>query len=202
MPHVHNALHHLTRVQGAYRAALGEGDPAFNGLERAGETITPTLDLWALPEWALLRGEVLYQRSVAVGALAGNYSTQELVNPVGSGILAVVLEIMNQATLSQTSVDSGAALGVLSTTRGVAADARLAQLGPVSACTIVGGQVAGGVTNPQDVIIAATRSARPYIIPPGKKLFVFPTAVNTASWLSWFWTERKASPEELASFGS
>lgn len=193
---LHNALTNYVQLLNGFRRALGEMGGDFSGIERAGETLTPILNPWSLPEWALLRGEILFARSIAVGALAANYSIQELVNPTGSGVLAVVLEIMNVGSLMQTSIDSGPALGVLATNRGVAVDARFPQLGEVSRCTVVSGQVAGAISLPQDAIVANTRTVRPYILQPGKKLYTSPTAVNTASWLTWFWSERTLLPNE------
>jgi hypothetical protein len=87
--HVHNALHHLTELQAGYRAALGEMDEQFSGIERAGETLLPTLDLWGLPEWAILRGEQLALGRLSVAALAGNFSMVQVENETSDRLTVI-----------------------------------------------------------------------------------------------------------------
>lgn len=84
----------LTR---ALQDARGSG-----GLERYGETLTPNIDLWSLPEWAYLRGEVLgaQYRFVAAGA---NNGAAAICNPLTSRSL-VVVEAVNVWTAGQDTV--------------------------------------------------------------------------------------------------
>lgn len=200
--HVHNALHHFTRIQAAYRTAVQESDPGFSGIERAGETLTPVLDLWSLPEWRLLRGDVTYSlRATEVAAQAGLFSSFELVNPVGSGILAVVEAIRSDtANAINVVTDSGGALGAVGTERGIALDTRYAQLGQVSACTIVRGNLVGGAANLQDIIKANLESDQFYVLRPGTKLFLSTQAVNLALAAQFRWRERLATDDELGRF--
>ncbi len=196
MPHVHNALHHFTQIQDAYRKALGETDPGFTGIERAGETVTPTIDLWAQPDWAFLQGRILFARRVSSAAVAGRFSSVELVNPAGSGIL-VVTELIRSGTSSlDIAVDSGTALGVTATTQGLARDTRY-PAGPVSVATVVTGDLAAGVTQPQDRITSGVLANRPYILRPGTKLFLVGLAVNTAIEVVLYWMERRVLNGEL-----
>lgn len=190
MAELHNALTGYPKLQEAFRRAIGETSPAFTGIERAGETLTPVLDLWAIPEWALLRGEVIYSRYFSVGPQAGLFSSIELVNPTGSGVLCTVLELMAGGNIFQVGIDTGVALGVVATNRGIANDARWPNLGEVSRCSLVSGNLAAGVALPQDQVAAATRTTRPYIVQPGKKLFMSTIAVNQTLQLGILFTER------------
>jgi hypothetical protein len=198
MAELHNALTGYPKLLEAFRRAIGETSPAFTGIERAGETLTPTMDLWALPEWALLRGEVLFARSVSVAAAAALFSSIELVNPTGSGVLVNVLAIASFGTSVNTNVDSGAALGAIATTQGVALDTRFPQLGAVSRATVTTGQLAAGAALPQDTLAQNMRSTTPYIIVPGKKLFIAPLAVNLVNLCALVWSERPLLPGEGA----
>lgn len=93
MPHVHNALHHATSLQDAFRKAVGEQDPGFTGIERAGETLTPTINLWERPEWARLRGETLWSLRHAQAAVAAEMGFVGLRNPATSRSIAVIQNI-------------------------------------------------------------------------------------------------------------
>lgn len=62
------------------------------GLERFGETLTPVIDLWSLPEWSYLRAETLGQ-VMRVAASGANNSAVALANPLTSRSLVVIEEI-------------------------------------------------------------------------------------------------------------
>lgn len=200
MPHVHNGLHEYSRLLDAAARAIGEksGAQDFTGIERFGETLTPTMDLWALPEWAILRGEILFARAAAVGAVALLFSSLEFVNPATSNVLAVVLLLRNVAGVAafQTGVDSGAALGAVGVLQGVAVDTRYPQLGEVSRCTITQGQLAGAIALPQDTINPGITATIPYIIRPGNKLMLINPIANQGISSTIFWTERPLLPTE------
>lgn len=207
MPHVHNALHSFTALQSAYRVAVQEADPGFTGIERAGETLTPTLDLWSQPEWALPRGEVMFARGAAVAAVPGRFSGIELVNPVGSRHLARVDRVRIASVAPWLGgpaflvTDSGGALGTTVTTQGIPRDTRYAQLGAVSVCTVVTGDYAGGASLEQVLLNAGEEITEPYVIAPGTKLWLISTVVNAVLGGMFFWSERAASQDELARFG-
>lgn len=93
MPHVHNALHHFTKEQAAFRKIVREGDEGFTGIERAGETVTPVVNLWDRPEWAALRGETPWSLFHAQAAVAAEFGFVGLRNPASSGGIAVVERI-------------------------------------------------------------------------------------------------------------
>lgn len=198
---IHNGLHTNAQLLAAFRKAIGELDPSFTGVERFGETLTPVMDLWSLPEWALLRGEILYARApipVPAGG-AGVFSAVELVNPAGSGILAVVTSLRNQSGVVGlfTGLDVGPALGAVGTDRGVPVDSRANALAEISSCTVVRGALAGTVSLPQERIAAAGGLAvSPYIISPGFKLFVIADTANLALTVTLTWLERPLLAQE------
>lgn len=103
--HVHNGLHHFVREQTAFRKILREADEGFSGIERAGETITPVVNLWERPEWAVLRGETPWSLFHAQAAVAAEFGFVGLRNPASSGGIAVVERIrVWSATASNTSL--------------------------------------------------------------------------------------------------
>lgn len=195
---IHNQLTNYAQLLAGFRRMLGEMGGEFSGIERAGETLTPVMDLWALPEWALLRGETIFSRVALSPAVAARLSSVELVNPAASGILAVVLELaLTGAADVQVSVDSGVAIAANPVvSQGVANDTRWPQLGETSRCTLTTGDVAGGIALPQDHITPTLRSIRPYIIRPGTKLMAICGTVNTATRYNFLWTERPLLPNE------
>lgn len=110
------AIHNEIR-RGTLSAALTRAVAAMRGgggLERFGETLTPTIDLWGLPEWAYLRQETLgvVMRVAIAGA---NNSAVALANPLTSRSLVVVEEVTVLPTAQLTidlysATDSTAAL--------------------------------------------------------------------------------------------
>lgn len=106
MPPVHNALTR-GRLSSALRAAIGiQKDEG--GLERYGETLTPIIDLWSLPEWAIHRNEVLWSLHGAVGATAAEFSMVALTCPLAVGsqqYLIFVDEIWGAAGAVGSTVD-------------------------------------------------------------------------------------------------
>jgi len=92
MGQVHNALRGGS-LSAALTRAVGEMRGA-SGLERYGETLQPTLDLWSQPEWAYLRGELLGAAFRAVAAAgAGTFAAVALCNPLTSRSIVVVEKI-------------------------------------------------------------------------------------------------------------
>lgn len=85
---IHNQL-----PQGQLSSAVtrGLGDSRTEGsLERYSETLEVNLDLWARPEFALLRGETLFSVVLSLPAVAAEFGGASIINPVGSGLLGVV----------------------------------------------------------------------------------------------------------------
>ena len=86
MTTIHNAIKRggqlLTSIGNL--VGLGEGE---EGTFRLGETLTPILNVWELPEAALGRGETLICGRALVAAVAAENSFVGLRNPSGSGVL-------------------------------------------------------------------------------------------------------------------
>jgi hypothetical protein len=197
--HIHNAIHRFTGLLSAYRKALGEASEAFSGIERGGETLTPTIDLWSLPEWKLPRGEILYSRHVTSPGVALRFSSVELVNPVGSRVIAVCsVLLMDGGTNVQLAVENGVALGVTATTRGAPNDARHPGIAAASSkCTVVTGDLAAGIAVPQFNLIQDMQLDVPWILIPGSKLFGIASTVATGFDFSLVWSERELQDGEL-----
>jgi len=89
MGQLHNALDR-GRLSAALKNALG-ASKSEGGIERYGETLTPGIDLWMRPEWALLRDEELFgvAETQAAGA-AGTFPKIGVFNPATSNLLVVV----------------------------------------------------------------------------------------------------------------
>lgn len=202
---IHNALRTYAKLLDAIRRAAGESAGTdFSGVERLSETLVPVLDIWRRPEHALLRGEKLFARRVNSAAVAARFSSVELVNPTGSQVLAVVQRIKCSSGNAIIAIDNGAALGVTATTNGIVVDGRNATLGFDSTCTLVTGDFAATVANPQDFVTFAGGAAGastfgsdfPWILPPGRKLFMVCDTVNTAINMTVLWWERPLLPNE------
>ena len=89
MAQLHNELRRQTEILRAIKDALAITDAEVN-VERLGETLTPSINIWELPEWAVLRDESLLCEATAQGAVAGELSAVGISNPTGSKAVAVV----------------------------------------------------------------------------------------------------------------
>lgn len=76
----HNQLREATALIASLSRALGERDGDWSGLERAGETLTPVIDLWSLPEWAALRAEALWAVFFSQGKVAAEKGLVAIIN--------------------------------------------------------------------------------------------------------------------------
>jgi hypothetical protein len=83
MSNVHNAMGR-GRLSQALRSAIGQQN-AEGGIERYGETLTPTIDLWQLPEWAILRNEILFSLHMPINATVGEFSMGGISCPLAVG---------------------------------------------------------------------------------------------------------------------
>jgi len=110
---LHNALTRGNWSK-ALQAALGV-QKADGGVERYGETLTPGIDLWGLPEWARLRGEMLAGGPFSVTSAAGTLSEVLLLNPT-TNFMATVTRIwwafdtrqeLHYARLNQGTLPAG-----------------------------------------------------------------------------------------------
>lgn len=205
MAEEHNAIKYGVTISQAAAIASG-GAYSDVGVSRLSETLTPTMDLWSRREWELLRGEIMFGRALTSPVVAARFSSIELVNPAGNTKLCVVRGIVRfgGAAGIDFSVDSGAALGVTTTNRGVALDRRFPQLGETSTCTLVIGDLAAGAANVQwstSTSVPASTVPLPWVLPPGSKLFMVSDTAATAIFLNIFFSERSPFPGELQARG-
>lgn len=180
--------------------------PAIEPKLQAGvELLTPP---WDLADNALLAGWRGYQANDYEGPVAGQYSSIQLQNPVGSGIVCVVTSIWTQANAAAGAyalfVDTipgtifgGAAVGtrVRTDTRGV--DPLTLQGGAV----VTSGSGVGAPPYQSRVIVQPTTGGTNtnvmYVITPGYGLALWAGAVNTEIRAGLAWFERAAEPSEL-----
>jgi len=206
MAEEHNALKYGPSISKAASTAAGGGYGDV-GVSRLSETLTPTMNLWQRPEWELLRGEILFARSVLVSAVAARNSSAELINPTGSQKLVVLrlIEVILATGLVEFSIDSGAALAANPVTaRGVALDGRFPQLGETSIATLVTGDLAAGATNVQWRTREAGKlgtAPLPWVLSPGRKLFAVTFGVLESFQANFYWSERSPFPGELQARG-
>lgn len=199
----HNALKYGVNLTRALERLVGLDDHE-QGTTRLGETLTPVIDAWSRPEFALPRLEILYCRAPAtVPAVAARNSILSFVNPVGSGIIAVVLGWVTY-TGSVLDVQTGTGGSIAAnqvTSLGVAQDSRLAQHGETSICQLITGDVAAGVAITQWTDVgSASESMRllpQFIVTPGNKVDWINPTVNTAFRIGLLWSERRGFPGEL-----
>lgn len=88
MPELHNQLFRGVWSEALKRALGITKQPG--GLERFGETLTPTINMWERPEWAFLRTEQLWAKGTAQAAVVGEFSGMGIANPAGSAKVVVV----------------------------------------------------------------------------------------------------------------
>lgn len=205
MPHVHNALHHFTDLQAAYRKAVGEAAADFNGIERAGETLTPTLNMWERPEWAFLRREALINAYHEQAAVALEVSFVGLRNPAGSGYLAVVQHVafftgvlatiqLTQGVIIATDVDGSEQV--------IARDTRWPLPGatPVVKIHGAGAALVGNDGFRRWIVPNSTtqlESDYEHVLHPGHELRFYVTSVNIELRCQIIGYARKALPGEL-----
>lgn len=206
MPAIHNQL---TRgpVSRALKVAVGD-TKGLGGVERYGETLTPTIDLWHNPEWAFLRDETLLARRVVQAAVAGEFGAVGMVNPAGSGFLTVVEQVTASAAVAfvfeldvATEAQILASLAV--SVFGLARDRRLPAA--TGATQVVAGSDAAAFIgqalerrgSPGVNQEAEFKIALPLVLPPGQGFIVIGQVVNTQIVVSLGWRERRAFPGEL-----
>lgn len=205
---VHNAL---TRgsLSSALTRAVGdvEGD---NGLERYGETLTPTLNLWAQVEWAYLRREIVAAFSKTQAAVAGELGAIALVNPTGSGKLYVVeaIKAFTDATM-QFSVDIAlegvitATLGAVSVPSSVDTRWRDRVTGADQTTGVVyGGSDPAGIAGQVERFVAPSNDygfalSTPFVLQPGWGVAVVGNTVNRLIEVAMRYRERRVFPGEL-----
>lgn len=209
---VHNALSRGV-LPSALSRAVGDAEGS-SGLERYGETLTPTLDLWRQAEWAYLRRETLLGLAFNVSAVAAEYCGGAIVNPDGSNLIVVVdggggmvAGAVGQFRLGR-SLSTAILATYLALGRGLARDSRW-NIGQGAANTAGASLVASGTDaaaffsgplsrdhSPAD-LFCSFPDAFPVILHPGQAVVIECGNVNTAITLRFRWRERLAFPGEL-----
>jgi len=92
MAGLHNAIKYGGQLLKGLAFAVGV-DPQESGVERLGETLTPTIDPWTMPEWAYLRAERLIASAFDIVGAAGTVPEVMLYNPQTSRRLLVVTNL-------------------------------------------------------------------------------------------------------------
>lgn len=190
----------------ALTRALGDSRGG-GGIERYGETLTPVINLWGLPEWAFLRRERLAGMGRTEGAgAATEMSYVALVNPATSGILIVVesaLVSLNVASAVRAAMETEAALVALglTATRGVNLDTRWANQGnePIGylASEAVAATLGVAFSNPTRPVYFDLPEVAGIVLSPGYALVVQNPDDAAAIHVSYRWRERHAYPSEL-----
>jgi hypothetical protein len=189
---IHNELTQAFALQSAYQAALGAMQSGFSGIERAGETLTPVMDLWSLPEWSFLRTEVLFSSFLAQTKVAAEKGSVAVVNPSTSRSLAIVERITRRTAdaagtfnvfitteaLIQAQADATAAVNTRDQRNGVAQ-------GVARLLIVRGGSAAGLIVNNLENFTSTGAMTEtgplaclPVVLEPGKGLVVEHGTIN------------------------
>lgn len=206
--HQHNALHNFTDLQRAYQKALGERDAQFAGIERGGETLTPVIDLWTRPEWAILRGERLGGVNRTVTAVAAEFGVIGLCNPVGSRRIITVERISSRVLVAAvlamgTCTDADAQAAPLgSSQQAFTRDARggLISQAVVRYGTLTGAELAAFTSQgleSRQANLTTDWTILPVVLPPGRALIVSSLDDNADLGVSFGFLERAALHGEL-----
>lgn len=207
---IHNQL-----PQGQLSSAVtrGLGDSRTEGsLERYSETLDVVLDLWAREEFALLRGETLFSAgAITIPAVAGEYGGATIVNPAGSGLLALVRGMVRGGAGSFNwglALESTVIATHAVTFIGGALDGRKYKRDGFAGGGCGLNQTFGSDVAPQIVVqldqVTATAVAAeekpfrvPIILRPGQAAIIEATGVNVGATATlWGWA-RKANTGEL-----
>jgi len=204
----HNGLERAGALTSALKDALGATD-AEGGLERFGETMTPVIDLWRQPEWALLRDELPWAFTLTQPAVAAEFSAVGIVNPVGSRKLLVV-DMLCYRSLATQGINSGWAtsaviLSTLASSQAVLTRDLRANPQVAAALVAFGSDAAIGSIITQtleaDSVAAAAANqlghVTPVILPPGFGFAAVGTTVNSNIVVTMAGRERPVFPAEL-----
>lgn len=188
----------LQKALGLQGSLIGELDPAM----QVGLTV---LDLTS-PEYLWLRRTQRYAAGFQLAAVAAQYAISELVNDVGTGIIAVVKPTIQNtnaaATLFSVYVQPGGA-AVPAHIRRINLDSRQAFPGgnAPAVCQVTAGNAAAPApaANSASWWVPANtpQELPPIILVPGQKIIIQTSAVNLGSNIAWVWTERQMQPAEV-----
>jgi hypothetical protein len=192
----------------AIKAALGVSK-GEGGIERYGETLTPVIDLWSMPEWAFLRKDQPFAFFTSASAFAAEFSFVGLSVPTNSGLVLVIEKVLarsgSASAFLQMPLRSTIAATLTQGTNTFARDNRFvaqgqaAPTGPVETWT--GTDAAPLNSNMDEVITTATTYAKfetpPWVVRPGTGLVVQGATVNTSLQTVWVGRVHAGFPGEL-----
>jgi hypothetical protein len=202
----HNALSYGVALSRAAARASGMSEGEL-GLARLGETLTPILNLWALPEWALLRGERTWAIAPSIGATVAEFSAVGIRNPADSGLIVVVARIVAFVTTTTISLEgrmrASAVVDATSTPNSL--DTRVPILTGIQCVSLADSNAAkqGSILFAwqQSNLVGQSAIQTDVVLSPGFDFFVGPAATNAAIQCSFFGRERQAFPGELQTRG-
>jgi hypothetical protein len=201
---VHNAMP-SGPLASAVSRMLGDTTGTL-GLERYGETLTPTLNPWSLIEWAYLRHEKFCIGWAGTGPVAGENSVVCFLNPSDSRRIMVVARahaivsangyVMTAFPIDQTAV-VGADVSTLNTV-----DSRWGAVNYPTGRILAGTTAAppaGRALIHSDFVgnSSNTPLAQEIVLDPGTAVLYFAAAVNVSIRVSISWRERQALVGEL-----
>lgn len=211
MAELHNQLYRGNWSE-ALKRALG-ASKSQGGIERYGETLTPVLDLWSLPEWCYLRSEWLWARRTVLGATAAENSGVAIVNPTGSNLLvmvdtasafnatangSVVLGPTTEAVVAATYTQAGVTHRDTRNYRGVNPDLPRVQFwsGSNIGTILTTSELMDQINSPTTSYSSFTCGV-PYVLKPGFALVAEGAAVNQSIGVNYAGRARAALPGEL-----
>lgn len=205
MSTIHNQLAYAAELQLGISLAAGLGREE-DGVSRLGETLGPTIDPWAQPEWAFLRAERLGASSSFAAAVAAEFGILCLGNAIGSNVV-VVVEAFDVTAAAQVNFEVVADTTVAGTLSAAAffVSGRDRRFGSTTGRTFLktGTDVGNtfGVLLERKLASATTYTpalvAVPLILKPGDDLILIGQTVNVQMNANFKWRERKAFPGEL-----
>lgn len=180
-----------------------------DGLERYGETLQPTIDLWRSPEFAWLRREFLLVNQATAGPVPAEYGALALVNPAASGMIVVVERVYfwlaAQGAASLQRVVEATVAGTLAAGgRGISRDTRNPLTLP-GAALIYAGTDPGGIGTTLERVWTPSGAnntgyysvSLPYVLSPGQALVSQAGVPNVAFETGFCYRERRANRGEL-----
>ncbi len=207
MGQLHNELLRAHEIRQAIKDAVESSEGDVN-VERLGETLTPVIDIWSLPEWSFLREECRFttQRDV-VAAVAAQFGFYQVLNPAGSNQL-VVLDGFWASTTANSIVAGSLTVtprGATGTSFAVPLDGRWFDRSAayVANLTISKGTTVGPFGDPLGLSSQTTgnflplSSWPPVILPPGVGFFISDNVLNEAMAVQITGRVRPARPGEL-----
>lgn len=193
----------------AVENALGL-DLAEGGLERVGETLQPTFNMWERPEWAHLRGERIWAVQPSQAAVAAEFSMVGIAVPANSNLIAVVERVIlfpggsPANAVSQLALFNSVVFAATSTPN--PRDSRIPFVGGTTPTIGVISFAHHQAALPYPAFLASLTPPGnqepheynlPVVITPGFALYLGPTVVNLGIWGCFIGRSRPARRGEL-----